>query len=678
MTLDMRQAIGYLSAVMTCAAVWLAAGSAGSARAGCNPAPGEVCCETDVTEECEEPAKVLLNGCSGMCEALPPGPGGEVALASSVDFTTEAGVKRVHYDRHGVADDCSEFPNGTPVSAVLTVLPPMTLSFSPAMLGLDRTDDGEEYKEGAATVSASVCPDAEPFYTWAPKAGVCGIPPGQPTEGASLTAVTYRTPDKEQCSSSYMDQTVSVDVSPRGSVSSNLFTVVKLDVTVGGVAEADEETAGSFVPYEADTNGTLSVHGIAALKPVAIECSPDDLPDSETVTVAAPAESLFEKIGDQYVPAQSEYKACEIGDKQFFLHGHAASGALRDLEVEITHANSGAKDKAKFTVVKVDTIDVTSTEAGSSGNPPPFEGHKSWPFDVTKSPNPDKHMVVFYKDVVDSSFNVDDFDVDLEASVLPSSITHDQLNENWSKIDGPDSGSLNQTDTFEVKYQSPKLGGVYRFDLDLGGGAKSEANVVLPLAGADVDSIVSSDIGRANTFAITIRANYSWIARQNPLNGNRWFVANGAGDYLGRPNNGSSPTVWAYNQVDFDGFGAVGTWKGKPVRVAKISNFMVGYGARRIGVSSAAAWVSQAIGTWNDSSSSKSWDAGWSVGGGASYDATVTALVADIWDEDIDPNHKNMRLWPNTRATDNYIAPDNFFDPNHQFTSPGFLYMTNP
>ncbi|MDD4440722.1 MAG: hypothetical protein PHX41_02385 [Kiritimatiellae bacterium] len=154
-----------------------------------------------------------------------------------------------------------------------------------------------------------------------------------------------------------MDQTVSVDVSPRGSVSSNLFTVVKLDVTVGGVAEADEETAGAFVPYEADTNGTLSVRGIAALKPVAIECSPDDLPDSETVTVAAPAESLFEKIGDQYVPAQSEYKACEIGDKQFFLHGHAASGALRDLKVEVTHANCGAKDKAKFTVIKIVSIE---------------------------------------------------------------------------------------------------------------------------------------------------------------------------------------------------------------------------------------------------------------------------------------------------------------------------------
>ncbi|MDD4440725.1 MAG: hypothetical protein PHX41_02400 [Kiritimatiellae bacterium] len=411
MILDMRQAIGYLSAVMTCAAVWFAAGSAGSARAGCNPAPGEVCCETDVTEECEEPAKVLLNGCSGMCEALPPGPGGEVALASSVDFTTEAGLKRMRYDRHGVADDCdpavweeveefsaapeftwtlsgpgcsesgvgstasgtatqagtytvtfnatcddecSEFPNGTSVSAVLTVLPPMTLSFSPAMLGLDRTDDGGEHKEGEASVEASVCPDAEPFYTWAPKAGVCGIPPGQPTEGASLTAVTYRTPDKEQCSSSYMDQIVSVDVSPRGSVSSNLFTVVKLDVTVGGVAEADEETEGAFVKFVSTSYDGIEFNQEASsLKQVSIEFNPKDVPDTETVSITCGG--VLYELGDDLKLhiAENEYQANEISDKTFFLAGSSPSSSLKDKEIVVTHANSEAVDKAKFTVVRI-------------------------------------------------------------------------------------------------------------------------------------------------------------------------------------------------------------------------------------------------------------------------------------------------------------------------------------
>ena len=331
-------------------------------------------------------------------------------------------------------------------------------------------------------------------------------------------------------------------------------------------------------------------------------------------------------------------------------------------------------------VLKVDAIDVTSSESGSSANPPPFAGHTPWPFDVTHSPSPDKHMVVFYKDVIDSSFNVQDFDVTLKANVLPSSITANQLSEVWSKISGPGSGSFDRTDTFEVKYQNPKLGGVYRFDFDLGlsGCSKSEANVVLPLAGAEVDSIVSADISRANTFATNILTRYSWFQRQRPANGRRWFVDNGAGDYLGRPDNASTPTVWVYNQVNTSsslGMGAVGTWKGKPVRVAKISNFIVGYAARKIGVNSVSAWISQVIGTLNDSAASKSWDAGWDIAGGASYNTTVSALVADIWD---DADEKNQKLWPNTSATGNFIVPNSFYDADHQFTSPGFLYMANP
>ena len=88
--------------------------------------------------------------------------------------------------------------------------------------------------------------------------------------------------------------------------------------------------------------------------------------------------------------------------------------------------NTNCFDTCTVTVVKVDSIDITSLETGASGNPPPFEGHKPWPFDSSKTP-PDKHMVVFYNDVIDSSFNVQDFDVTLTANILPSSITGDML-----------------------------------------------------------------------------------------------------------------------------------------------------------------------------------------------------------------------------------------------------------
>jgi len=63
-----------------------------------------------------------------------------------------------------------------------------------------------------------------------------------------------------------------------------------------------------------------------------------------------------------------------------------------------------------------------------------------------------------------------------------------------------------------------------------------------------------------------------------------WFVLHG--DYLGRPDNILSKTVWCYNAVnDYTGMGACATFGGLPVRVAKLSNFFVGYCSRRIGAS---------------------------------------------------------------------------------------------
>jgi hypothetical protein len=123
---------------------------------------------------------------------------------------------------------------------------------------------------------------------------------------------------------------------------------------------------------------------------------------------------------------------------------------------------------------------------------------------------------------------------------------------------------------------------------------------------------------------------------------------------------------------------AVSTWKGKPIRIAKISNFMVAYTARKINVNPLFAWVSQLIGTPNDMSATKSWNAGWGLADSGSYDSVVAALVVDIWDDDNDPAEKNMKLWPNAATCDNYVLPNIIYDYEYQFSSPGFLYMPYP
>jgi hypothetical protein len=289
-------------------------------------------------------------------------------------------------------------------------------------------------------------------------------------------------------------------------------------------------------------------------------------------------------------------------------------------------------------------------------------------------------MVVFYKDVIDSSFNVQDFDVTLKANILPSSITADQLSEVWSKISGPASGDLDRTDTFKVKYQNPKLGGVYRFDFDLGlsGCAKSEANVILPLAGAEMDGVMQSDLPIANAFAAAVKARYNPNELQKFSNWRRWFWDSHAGDYTGRPDNPNTPTVWVYNQVnDVSGFGVVCTWKGRPVRLTKLSNFILGYAMQKIGASRAKARRGTGLFAITETTDRASVGAGWDVANGENYNTTVSNLVDYIWTNEAEDD-KSRKLWPNPNAPDNYRGSSTVtpFDFNTGYGAPGFLFMT--
>jgi hypothetical protein len=335
-------------------------------------------------------------------------------------------------------------------------------------------------------------------------------------------------------------------------------------------------------------------------------------------------------------------------------------------------------DEAALIVAKVDYLEASSDKADNS--PQQFPGHQAWPFVPTNWSDPGRHLVVFFKDTVDANLNVLNFDIDLTAHLLPAGMSHVGLEESWRMISGSQSGILNRSDSFAVKYQNPKQGGVYKigFNLGLDRSVESEANIVLPLAGAEIDHIMRADITRADAFATRVLATYTAWEINYPPNGFEWFVAVGHGDYLGRPNNASSPTVRKYNQVDDEGKGAVATWCGVPVKIAKASNFIVAYACRRIDVKSFLAWGAQLIGTKNDASGQKSWDAGWAVGGGADYGNAASNLVVDIWDEHKNDD-KNQKLWPNHAPADNYVAPPFFFgEQDVRFTSPGFLYMTTP
>jgi hypothetical protein len=168
----------------------------------------------------------------------------------------------------------------------------------------------------------------------------------------------------------------------------------------------------------------------------------------------------------------------------------------------------------------------------------------------------------------------------------------------------------------------------------------------------------------------------------------KWFYWGNAGDYVGRPDSEISPSVWYYGQVDTVnrmsdtyGLGAVSTWKGTPVRLAKISNFMVGYAARKIDASKVltkAAGIK--YGTINGSTGNESWDKGWDLAGGGNYDIIANNLTLYIWSNE-DQDDKTKKPWPNSNSPDNDGVSSILegFDYDSQYASPGLSRMlTNP
>jgi hypothetical protein len=272
-------------------------------------------------------------------------------------------------------------------------------------------------------------------------------------------------------------------------------------------------------------------------------------------------------------------------------------------------------------------------------------------------------LVVFYNSVRETSFTVHDFDVNLMA--IPAQI----LNPEWTKISGPAYGHLLNPSQAQAVYRNPRKGGVYVFDFT-GDNATTRTHLVLPLAGAEVKEVIRADIARADIFAAAVRAKYSLLARHKLENQMRWFWKDGAGDYLGRPDNADSPTFRKFNQVNDDtGMGAVCTWQGIPVRLAKISNYLAGYTMEKMGVVDPLQQFSRVFGTSDDKSAEISFNGGVSLAEGThDYDFSSYLTALQIWNSSDD---KVKRLWPNTMPCDNHFPA--VFNFNNAFQSPGFL-----
>ena len=312
-----------------------------------------------------------------------------------------------------------------------------------------------------------------------------------------------------------------------------------------------------------------------------------------------------------------------------------------------------------------------------------FPGEYTGVFRESASPVPDLHQPLFYEDVQalmaePPSGSEHMVEVEAVAHVNPADEPPDNDICTWRNFHGQ-SSSLPEIEWENTAlFHVPLHGGVFKFRFQCSGFSDSECFLVLPLAGASIDALVSTEITHADAFAAKVNAKYCAIERNAPINGLKWFWVGGAGDFRGRPDNASSRTVWYYNQVnDDDGLGAVCTWKRRCMRVAKLSSFLVGYACEKIGVLKAFQDLSQLSGTINDSSAADSWLAGeFFARNMLSLDQCAEAIAQASWADS--GGDKVRKLWPNLAPADNFVEPDSFWNPNTQFTAPGFLYMEDP
>lgn len=361
------------------------------------------------------------------------------------------------------------------------------------------------------------------------------------------------------------------------------------------------------------------------------------------------------------------------------VRGAVLSDSIDDVEFRLVSEIGGQAytNTANLTVACVTNLDMTCAFAGTSPNPPPFDGETACPFSITNSLAPDRHLVVPFFNVAtlgDNGFSVTNFTVDMNLVLAPTGVNGSSLPCDWEVIEAKPqmSGALSHEGGLAAHFVNPTQGGVYRFRGRCDGSPWTEGNVVLPLSGASIDGVFESDFTVYETAMANLAATSGPLERQKPSFGLRWFNDRGAADYRGRVDNAVWPTVWRYNQVnDLSGFGAVATLYGVPARVSKLGNFFAGYGTRILGVWGVSRWLSQRIGTDNDETAEMSWDAGTDVADGSNLTSRVAILSTNMWSVS---DGKVRALWPNPAATDNHVvAPTNRVDYNFFFRSPGVV-----
>ena len=206
-------------------------------------------------------------------------------------------------------------------------------------------------------------------------------------------------------------------------------------------------------------------------------------------------------------------------------------------------------DTAEIFVYMVDELEVSSPVAYNS--PQKFFGLETDFGNPCSLKKPGQALVIYYDQVVNSDFTLKPFDIDLKAIVQPETLPNTLFTPSWTRVSGPNSGVLNQTNQRNVIFQNPTEGGLYKFEFDLQGSVlpTSGANVHLPLAGPDITEWLLGEVIFMRTYGSTVRA--TTMAAETWVPFKTWFtvqqrwieISAGLFDYEIKPQNqdGTAP-----------------------------------------------------------------------------------------------------------------------------------------
>ena len=212
------------------------------------------------------------------------------------------------------------------------------------------------------------------------------------------------------------------------------------------------------------------------------------------------------------IAGAEKIEVLDSGDDWQEIRGVAKSGSIGDVAFALT-LEIGGETHCKtqtLTVAEVVQMDVSSAVQGASANPPPFMTGVDYPFSVTNSPLPDKHLVVPFCNVAtltEGGFEVADFSVSMNLVLEPEGVNASSLPCEWELIEAlPQmSGSLSHAGALAAHFVNPRQGGVYRFRGRCDGSPWTHANIVLPLCGASIDAVFDADMAVVASAMQTLR-----------------------------------------------------------------------------------------------------------------------------------------------------------------------------